>query len=332
MEIFINGENINYKRESENTVYDIVSGLISWAEKEKNILAELRIDNVMYTDPESAVLKDTPWDQPEKISAEFIPVAEYILTVINEIDSYSSRTVELLKRLILEGNNRNLSSTLAGIESGLDWIKKASLGAVQAADKKNNTAEIRAIFTKVEAAYYRACTISEIEPVKILVAELEALQQILNTTARRAFIRVVQNSLRSLTKERAGKYTTQEGKQLTALAEKLLPFAAEQLQTGNDSRAMELIKDISDCLSTLLFLLTTLCDVLEVKMQDVTSGNKNLAGTLDELKDKLNDLVHAFETKDLVLVSDILEYEIHGIITDISSMLSAIQVSYACSN
>ena len=83
------------------------------------------------------------------------------------------------------------------------------------------------------------------------------------------------------------------------------------LQTGKDNKAMEYIIRFSELTEKASRLLTHLQDTGDISLEKEKIGeDASIIDFFKSLNAKLNELINAFMVKDMVLIGDLLEYEI----------------------
>ncbi|MDD7794622.1 hypothetical protein [Clostridium sp. 'White wine YQ'] len=88
--------------------------------------------------------------------------------------------------------------------------------------------------------------------------------------------------------------------------------AVNHFHTGDERNGANLIIQIADGIEWLVNALMI--------SRDLIDSEKNVS----ELNDKLREIVEAFENEDYILISDLLEYEVKPVLSDIQSNLQGI--------
>lgn len=98
------------------------------------------------------------------------------------------------------------------------------------------------------------------------------------------------------------------------------------LQTGNERKAMEQFQGIIDRLSDMIHLLQEVkisfgLDYRAIQVKDQTVEQRS-----EELDELLSEIITAFENEDLVMLADLLEYELSPLLSRWEEVIAAITV------
>lgn len=105
-----------------------------------------------------------------------------------------------------------------------------------------------------------------------------------------------------------------------------IPEIVESLQTGGDEDSFQKIDNIADDLSQILEFIEKLDEAGKVRMVLSPEGQEELNKAHTELEDGIDELQEAFENRDVIMICDIIEYEILPYLKNVNHLLQEINV------
>lgn len=291
MEIFINGEPLDYALEAEDSLGEVVDALTSWLDGGGIVVTALVADGSDLLRAPSDLWRTTPLASVGRVelSADRYEVAttEHLATLQTYLDSIieagesppgTDAPVAVGIALgeideLLDGLRTSLRLAAGG--SALDLVERVSAEASSLGDK-----EWSAIPDD-----RRAAMVSALRDLSGLVADLA-----------------------KSTADPVGTLPAHV-RQLEEAVERIRNVSV-LLQTGNDRDAMSAVVAFSDGTQRLIRTLSFAGAAIGVPIGEAVVQGKSLANFCAELNAHLRELNQAFEATDSVLIGDLLEYEI----------------------
>lgn len=276
----INGESVDYTLENEKNAYEIVTSIFNELAREDALVVKVEIDGKSYL-PSDESLKELGLEDIKVLEVTAQKKDEIVYELLFE----TQRLLREVKNEIRENNltKRNeIVDVLSWIRETLDTVNK--LGYFHASEASTMLASLDKIIKYIvevdEKGFQSSAFINVIDTLE-------------------EFIRNVREKLvmAELPKE-------SELKEMVNKAFRSLPTISEDFQTGNDKGALEKVEE-------LVSTLEICCVYLR---RNIRSYSKEKQEKLSEIYERLNSLlmriVDAFENQDVVLISDLLEYEL----------------------
>ncbi|MDI6703300.1 MAG: hypothetical protein QME40_01305 [bacterium] len=100
------------------------------------------------------------------------------------------------------------------------------------------------------------------------------------------------------------------------------------LQVGNEGRAMLLLQgicnSIDDSIDDMVYLIGQTRDLFGLDYSHIAHGDRNVDKMIQDLKENLLQIIAALEQKDLVLLSDLLEYRLNPLLSSFQDITKVI--------
>lgn len=287
MILTINENQIDFKLEEEKTLKEVIHGIDSWLKSSNLIIEKLYINDKDFSDADLEV----PLDGIENINIQTVS--------INEIK------VNNLSLII------NFLTNLKDIYS--NWSK----------DKSD------LVKKEIDVVYYQISELLSPDNIKVEVSFSNGLKEKLDKSSffssklTEGYSDVIPyiDSLILLLNERINEYTSPYEELTTALDtmdsfNEQLEQVSIYLQTGKENEA-------SIIMTRFISLFQKVIRLLDINKVDDKVINKNeLEEFICELNDILKELLEGYETQDIVLIGDILEYEISPKIDHLKKIIS----------
>ena len=282
MRLIINGQTVSYTLENEKTLGQVVSGIRSWLAAEGYIITALTADAHNLLDSGAPSWSEADIASVQDLFVEASRTADMKLAHWQSVESW----LGLLARQLSAGAAA-LHELITDMSQTISGFK---LNPFLPADS-NAMRRFETIFATADAEQIAGWASERRAEAAAVVAELrEAVRRRIEdaTHPRDALERCA-------------------ARLKTAVA--TLPDVSVLLQTNRDKEAMGLVITFTDTVQSLM-------DLLPFLPQD-----SRRARALTELTPFLKELVSAFDTRDSVLIGDILEYEIAPRMTRIAPIL-----------
>ena len=288
MNILINDVPISFELESEQNIGEVVTGLTRWLTESGHHLDEVALDGRVVA-PEEAD-GDHTWrkagiDTVETLSIRASSVHQLTVDQLETIINYT----DLLRRVAAEGSAEQLQSVLEElpyVTEAIDRITPDLAGLLDEplADSPDRSDHVRAALSR------RAGEMSRL---------------------------IGQRQRELLEPEHELRHT------VTALKTMLPAIEAisTQLQTGKEREALEMVARFAELAGRLLRILPIAAGTNPSITTD-TVGDRSMTEVLSTLPDLFRELEEAMSGGDLVLVGDLMEYELLPQFADLSATLT----------
>jgi hypothetical protein len=280
MVLKINGEKVDFTLENEKNAYEMVSSIFSTLSKDDILVVKVIIDGKEYLINDMA-LKNIPLENIGEMNVLAQKKDEIVYDLLFECQ----RLFFEIKRELKE----NKLSRKKEILDVLNWVKE-TVETVSGLGYFHNT-EANTICVSIDRIIQY---ISDVEKsslqVESLINILDSLEDYIRTVRERVVF---------------GELPSQEDlKERIEKTIDLLPQISEAFQTGDDKKAFN---NINCVLSTL----ETFCIYLKKHINSYSDDRKSkLAVLYEDLNSILMRIIEAFENQDLILISDLFEYEL----------------------
>ena len=285
MNILINDVPISFELEQESNAGEVLDGLVRWLGGSGHRVERLEVNGEVVPADDA----DAPWRSLELSSLETLAVRA---ASVHQLEIEQLETVinycDLLRRVAVEGSFEQLSDVLT---------------------------EINHITTAIERIAPNLSGMLE-EPASSAVAQDPEARQRLSTRAGQVAQVLRQRQRELLDPEH-------ELRQILGAIDTILPAFEEvpvQLQSGQEKQALELVARFAELAGRLLRVLPVATQV-NPGLAEVTVQGKPLMESVAGLATLFGDLEGAMQRQDLVLVGDLMEYELLPYFSDLSEAM-----------
>ncbi len=315
MELLIEGEKINYSIENEKNVKDIVNALSDWLNENNRMIKSLSIDGaeIQITDEENLIEKQI--DDVQKLEINLITPVEIAYNSLYELKQYVTRFVENIentsdennlienKQLMLEGINWVLeiidnSCQILHIEEGKVFYGTNSLYEIKQ--------KIKLKFLEINKKKYD--NQNYIGLLNEIASDLKILNNLIPILWNNAqYVMYVNKEIYEK------QLVEQKIEEIENVLNNFLPLTEEIgtfFQTGNDKVGLDNVNKILGVLENLIFFLNSMERILKIDYKTLEYEGEPVENKNKELFELIDELYNAFKDKDLVLLSDLLEYEL----------------------
>ena len=287
MEILVNSEKIDFELENEQSLGDVVSGIESWLNSSRLVITSLRMgDRDLAAEPEgtwsSIPLADVPglditarlFNEVQRSQLELMH--SYLRRLADGVDGADARALEELLDVFPD--------TAATMRETLDLAAGSTAG--------REVQELSKLIAGSTGPMVASWPQGIIDKAGRIIARLVEI-----IDRRIAELRDPAESLRQAALEIAG--SALELEEVSVL-----------LQTGQDERAMGYVIRFSDLLAAVMRTVSILGDTEAVSLDALEVAERPLKDYLADLNGVLTEIAAAFESRDAVLLGDLLEYEV----------------------
>ena len=312
MEIQINGSRLDYELEEEKTVLEIVEAIGQWLSKEGRILEEIEVNGeevgVGREDLSKRLIEET-----RVIAIKASSGVEYSSRYLLEVKEYGERVL----RGIEEGFGFEKKDEII---EGLKWIREVlvEMGKILNLDTGR-------VFIGEESLWEVLWKYEEGERgLKESRFHKEGFEKILEGIVLRSVEKILKilpkilirvafegRDLKEISVEVLIKNLEQMKEELGVFKPRLLELGVD-LQTGRKVAGYQRMQNFLGVLSNLVEDLMRLDNYLGIGYEDWEVEGKKVRDINEGLKGVLEDFRDALERKDIILLGDIIEYEMMG--------------------
>jgi len=287
VDIFINGESLNFTLEDEKQLGEVYDNVHNWLSDQGFLVMKAEEENRDLTAEEANRWREKPLS--EVISVEF------------EVKSITDMSFEILQPLhqylllLVKGIEQRNFEVLSDLADDFKTIETRLNQLFSSAPEKGKNSDI---------LLFRSC-IQESGIFEGEIKNKDAFDASLNLT--RGFLSLVEERIREITAPREEFLNTIE-----ELAKSIEPIneIPVLLQTGKDREAMRTVIQFTELSQKLIRLFPILKVSEGFDMQQKLSSGESLEEFYEDLKSILLEVNEAFIAKDSVLIGDLLEYEV----------------------
>lgn len=326
MEILINQEKLDFSLENEKNLFDIMKEVNLWMNKEDIMISELKIEGAQVDHNNLEALSGIGIDDVKNVEIATIHKIDYTANILMDLKHYLEKYLTALEEDI-DGLTNNKSIKIEGLE----WITQITTGICNMFHLEPSALFYNRSSLGEIISYFHVSTneISNrlqdndffIEIMQTRIKEkLEILNHIIQVLAFTIPVTydlskgLIRNT--NLLIQLIVHYQTllQEFKQV-------INDISMQLQTGQDFNAFKDLKKLVHILENPIILLTCMKDIWNLDYTtiypfetDETNSNidktQNIDDSIKHINDILENIYAALKDNDVVLVSDLLEYEL----------------------
>ncbi|MCL2025941.1 MAG: hypothetical protein FWG92_03955 [Leptospirales bacterium] len=322
MEIRINNQPIDYKREKEKKLADIASSIIKWTNERELVVFRVEVDNEVL---DIDALPDRPFEQVGILNFIIESKADVAFSAVEEGVRYCGRAVKYISRI---GKDDVPLSELANLGDGIDWLKGVifSVLSIMGIDRKSFTYkgitlseyiekmdeqkdDFTFLETKEKAASYFAKAENVFELIKEILRSLllseEMKRLIMHSVDSPDIIVSTLSSLKEIIEE-----------ELQNLEDIAVAFTS-----GRDAEGSAKLQRFVDFIFSFSRACHHAAPVFGIEMSGVIVDGKSMLDKNREIHDLLNEIITVMEHQDYISLSDILEYEMKPALANIGQYI-----------
>lgn len=343
MEILIDGEKIdlgkiNLGLEEGTNLGEIVEILNKELNKTQMVIGDILL-NRERIDPQEK--KDILAKEIEILEIKTLKTVDLAIESLTEVGKYIPKLingVSQIKDFLKEGKEIEAKKTTVQFVEGLRWmasvLKKS--GLILKLDYKNIYLEEEeaTVLEKIEALEkeerslqneLKALNWQGIEEVldelrPLLSSWIKALPKILQGYSKKEKAEILKEETTSAQIFRGLKASKED---LSKLSKELEDISI-RMQTGNEYEAMEGLQECTRTLENIFGLLKKAQDFFNLNYSQIKIEKEDVASKIEEIKDVLSEVVTAFENNDLVLLADLLEYELSPLMSRFPEVINCL--------
>jgi len=305
----VNNEKIDFTLENERTLGEVVAAVEAWLNKSNLIVASINLD-LRDSAKQERDLTEEPEESWSGTSIDGIERLLITARLVTEIQFSNIQTVlsylDLLKSAVEKRDQSNIEDLLQGREDtfkSLNLIYASSLNPSSFQEINDLRSLLEGAGAETILAWPDGVRERSLDIIEVLEGMLsERLNEMTNPFP------VLASSIREL------ELTSNEIKGVSVL-----------LQTGQEQKAMAAIIEFADLSQRLLRVLSSLEESSHISLKELKIGEERARSFFADFNGILRELLGAFDTKDTVLIGDLLEYEVAPRIELFLSFLREVQ-------
>lgn len=308
MNIYIMGTKIDYRIENEQTVRDIVESILEIVNNYGQTITELRVDGKIFY-PENPKLAEISIDNVTNLEIEVASFFEISSSLISSLPLFIENFINHIKNNTLDFGTFN--------EAKL-WIidvLSSSLNIIFTMMKSSETIKKRDILIE-RLSKFSFSSIEEKENKEKLIDLLEEIK---------TFGLNISNLISKISEKETMFFDTTIDNNMSETL-RLLDEIPMKLQTGKDKEALEEIYELSELLIETLEIINSVITASYYNKELVnTLNNYNYEKFLNEVKLITSNIIDAISNNDLILASDIINYELSEKVRYISEIVESLR-------
>jgi hypothetical protein len=319
VEIKINNHPVEFQLEEENTIADVVDYFIDWSNERELVLFRIEIDGEFFTADD---LPDKNLSDMQYMNFIIESKADLVFSSVDEGARYCDRAAKVIDRII--SDDEYGIEELRHLPSGIDWIQgvfHSVLGILDVSpqefryrdrsledylgDLLGLKSEIPDLKDRKAAADYFSSrerifvSLKEIFRILLLSDEMKAM--ILHSIDSPD---IIVSTLQSLREHLDGEVQNIEE-------------IAVAFQSGKDSEGASRLQRFIDFFFSYSRVCYQVAPVFGIELSEVVNGGISLLDRNRRIQDMLNETIEIMENQDYISLSDILEYEIRPLVSDL---------------
>ncbi len=294
MEIAVNNEKIDFTLENERTLGEVIAAVEAWLNKSNLVAASIYL-----------VLRDSDKQERDLIEE---PEENWSGTPIGRIER-----LVITARLVMEIQFSNIQTVLSYLDLLKSAVEKRDQSKIEdlLQGREDTFKSLNLIYT----SSLNPSSLQEINDLRSLLegANAETILAWPDGVRKRALdiIEVLDGMLSTRLDEMINPFTVLASsiKELE-LASNEIKDVSVLLQTGQEQKAMAAIIEFADLSQRLLRVLSSLEESSHISLKELKIGEERASSFFADFNGILRELLGAFDTKDTVLIGDLLEYEV----------------------
>lgn len=331
MEIKLCGQVIDFTLENEKNVLQVVESMEDWLTSKQQLITELKVNGTHFGLNNREQLEDMSISSTNLIEIEAYTDNEWAIICLMEAKEYISRF-----KFQLENNENDFFKDKQEKIDGLMWIVEVILGSC------------KILVVNPEEVFYKDIALCEvISAINISILAMSTKKhnkQYLITEWKEKIITDL-NDLYNLIDKMVQNYITtlhDNGENINLILHKKLKEQLELIDiiiskldeistnflSGKEKDAYEQINKIFSMINNLIATLKTAKDFFGIDFNTLKVSNTNAYIIDKEFLQILNEIHKALESKNVVLLSDLLEYELSSKLINYKEILNRILKFY----
>ncbi len=315
MDIVIEGAKLDFQLEKENNVLEVVESIEGWLSEKYEVIEELNIDGDSVLPSEKEKLEGKLVSETDVVEIKTLNHLEYAIHSLLELQDY---LVRFINRLNDDNKTEMDNDKKDEILDGLKWIHGILLNISRILHLDMNTVFVHdkplsdivtqnnVILVELDTYKYNLSVFEEIMDTRLkdnLIAIKEYVPKIMNNIVFRY------SNPNDLTVEHICGNLEDVMATIRAFIPKI-PGIGTNLQAGKQLEAYMDIKNVLAMMEILVGHLQKLEELLKIQYNELVVDKVNVDELNKEFNGLLQQLSVAFSNNDIVLLGDLLEYEL----------------------
>ncbi len=325
MEVFINDEKLDLQLENEKSIKDVIEGINTWLFKNSKVIDKIVVDGKIHTqeieDLDKYVIQDV-----DRLELTVIDIKELVHHSLIETKNYLE---EISKYIQLK--DEFMESDIERIALGIHWTLNILNRTNKIYNYDNtfssqdfNFSQAYETLEKIKNNFDHLMDIKEFHQLNHLIKK-ELFQSIsewyvyLEKIISKNLEIVDISSLREKISQQIYKIITK-----VPDMQKLIEMIVADLQTGHQKEAMTNLQIIVGTLESIIALLQLIKSTFLLDYSNLNYENKPIEEFNKKMNDVLKEMLNAINIKDIVLITDLLTYELNPSLELYSGILKLI--------
>jgi len=310
MEVIINKEKIEFNLDGNENCGSIINDLRSWLYQKRHIMLRTIINGAEYT----SALHDglsIPEIQSIELDTEHIEILT--LNSLSELKNYADRVDDNITKISANPSkfdDQKIIELFMQMKDGYSWCIKAVENIARVLQTSADNIQINTLNKTFIS------NINEIDPIFDPAAIRDIISSGKITQINNTLLKIIAELFSDLKQKK----TLLSFDELIEKAEELqnllnhlkeeLISVSEKLQIGESAEAMNLLKEKFVTLESITQFFNQAQHSISFDYHTLIINDKPMQSYLDDYLKLLKELLDSFETKDYVMLADLIEYEL----------------------
>ncbi|MDI6786009.1 MAG: hypothetical protein QMD92_04790 [bacterium] len=325
MEIILNGQNLDFELENEKTLSEVLLAIGKWtAETNSEVITSIRLNEGEEILPEEGFKSKKPLKEINKVELETVRIVELSIDGLIELLDYFPQLKSMIKKTlkaIEKKDEKKLKNLVEKIINDVDWAYALIEDIYESMQVEEKT-----IFLEEKAVKKEKEILNNIKQELIELLAKNKTEELGNLLKEQLYFHIDEwlklfpkliECFRNIKgKEVDSKALFEEIEEikkfknrLNALSSNLVNVSVK-MQTGDDIKAMEMFQGDITILEDLISLVQNIQRCFNLNYSNIKVNDKSIEEEILTLKNMLGEIIMAFENNDIVMLCDLLEYEL----------------------
>lgn len=322
MEIYINGENIPFELEDEKNAGDVVAGINEFASQStpQLFITSIYIDNKEFSYADDEGLKAIPIEKIGILEVETADLKGITLISIDQIEKYLLFVEEVLDK-------SEWDSAFAKVHQSIDWMKDGveQIIGIYASQHDSLGLMKTNFIVKYEDLYRFFAELTENsfpvnnenkELMKVVIGEIKSILKQLQRIVAQTYIKPENDVILPNIEE------------VSRGIDEIIPSLSNipvLFQTGEDQKAMEIIRALASIIEKSIGLFIVFKETLNLQLDNYVEEAESFEDFFNTLTELLKELMSSIENSDTVMIGDLVEYEFVPNLEEIKRILEKVK-------
>ncbi|MGC8963989.1 MAG: hypothetical protein ACP5KI_01300 [Brevinematia bacterium] len=308
MDIYIMGIKVDYKIENERNIKDLVESLLEIVNDYGQVITELRVDGKTFY-PDDPNLENVLIENVTNLEVEVASFFEISSSLIASLPIFIETFISHIKNDTINFANFNEAKYwIIDVLSSSFNVIFTIINNSETIRKRDSFIERLSSFSfsDIENNQRKEMLVNLLEEIKAFSINISSLVSKISEKETMFFDTTIDNNISEILR--------------------LLDDIPTKLQIGKDTEAMKDIYELSDLLiETLEIINSTIVLSRYNKEVNETLSNYRYKEVLEEIKSIISNIIDAISNNDLILASDLINYELSEKVKYISGLIESIR-------